>query len=201
MSILRFSTVTLFSLWAVCAQAASVTWTMDIELENNGSAIGSFVWDSDLNTVTSWDISVSEGLTSVLIGPLPGETFSSASAGHVVDTFTSGGFSFLNFQTDVVTYWYGPDRTRTFRLGIGLNGFDVLDAPVAALPLVPDTVNMFTMTPTGVLDCGSCSPSRHGRPGSVLSAEPAPVPLPAGLPLALLGVATLGVLRARARWV
>lgn len=197
MSISRFFTAILFSLWAASARAASVTWTMDIDLENNGSAFGSFVWDSDLNTVTSWDFTVSGGLISVIIGPLPGQTFSSASAGHIVNAFTSGGFSFLNFKTDDVTYWYGPDRPRTFRLGIGLNGFDVLDTPVAALPLVPDTVNMFPMTHTGVTDCGSCSPSRAGRPGSVLSAVPAPVPLPGALPLAMLGLAALGFLHRR----
>ncbi|WP_299830481.1 VPLPA-CTERM sorting domain-containing protein [uncultured Roseobacter sp.] len=197
MSITRFLTAILFSLWATSGQTASVTWTMDINLENSGSAIGSFVWDSELNTVTSWDITVSEGLTSVLIGVLPGQTFSSASAGHVSNTYIQGGFSFINFETDDVTYWYGPDRPRHFRLGFGYDGFDVLDTPVEALLLIGDTLNKFPVTKTGVTDCGSCSPSRSGRPGSVLSAVPAPVPLPGALPLTLLGFAALGFLHRR----
>ncbi len=199
MRISRFITALVLGLWAVSGQAAPVTWTLDIALENSGSATGSFVWDSDAKTVTSWDISVSEGLMSVNLGPLPGQVFSSASAGHQVNAYVQGGYSFLNFETDDQTYWFGPDRSRHFRLGFGYNGFDALDAPVAELELIGDTLNMFSVAPTGVLDCGACSPSRSGRPGSVISAVPATVPVPPALSLVVLGLAALGALRARAQ--
>lgn len=203
MSISRFVTALYFSIWAASGQAASITWTFDIELENSGSAVGSFVWDSEANSVTAWNISVSEGLASANSGPLPGQTFNNASAGHEVNAYTQRGYSFLNFETDDQTYWFGPDRPRHFRLGFGYSGFGVLDTPVAELELIGDTLNMFSAAPTGVLDCGACSPSRSGRPGSVISAEPTPdltpVPLPGALPLALMGIATFGALRGRSR--
>ncbi|WP_300058183.1 hypothetical protein [uncultured Roseobacter sp.] len=204
MSISRFVTALCFSIWAASGQAASITWTFDIELENSGSAVGSFVWDSEANSVTAWNISVSEGLASANSGPLPGQTFSSASAGHEVNAYTqNSGYSFLNFETDDQTYWFGPDRPRHFRLGFGYSGFGALDTPVTELELIGDTLSMFSAAPTGVLDCGACSPSRNGRPGSVISAEPTPdltpVPLPGALPLALMGIATFGALRGRSR--
>lgn len=187
----------IFSTWAVSAQAAPVTWELDLQFEDNGTAIGSFVWDSDLNAATAWNITVSGGLFSG--GQvLPGETFSNDSAGHVTSAFTQNGFSFIQFRTDDVTYFNGPDRERVLRLGLGFSGLDVLDTAVASLPLVADTVNMFTLTSTGFLDCGNCSPVRNGNEGSFISSPsrtPVPVPLPASLPLLLAGIGALGLVR------
>ncbi|WP_299477764.1 VPLPA-CTERM sorting domain-containing protein [uncultured Roseibium sp.] len=185
----------IFSTWAVSSQAAPVTWQLDLQFEDNGTAVGNFVWDSDLNAATAWNITVSGGLFS---GGhvLPGETFSNDSAGHVASAFTQNGFSFIQFQTDDVTYLPGPDRERVLRLGLGFSGLDVLDTAVALLPLVADTVNQFSLTSTGFVDCGNCSPVRHGDEGSFISGRtPVPVPLPASLPLLLAGIGALGLAR------
>ncbi|MET1416193.1 VPLPA-CTERM sorting domain-containing protein [Roseibium sp. HPY-6] len=187
----------IFSTWAVSAQAAPVTWELDLQFEDNGTAAGSFVWDSDLNAATAWSISVSGGLFSG--GQvLPGDTFSNDSAGHVASVFTQNGFSFIEFRTEDVTYFNGPDRERVLRLGLGFSGLDVLDTAVALLPLVADTVNQFSLTSTGFLDCGNCSPVRNGNEGSFISSPsrtPVPVPLPASLPLLLAGIGALGLVR------
>lgn len=181
------------------SHAAGVTWNVDLEFEDNGTAQGSFVWDPDLNVASSWNIVVSAGLFSGN-NAVPGDTFDSSSPGHDTDSFTLGGFSFIQFITEDVSYMPGPDRPRFLRFGLGLGGLDVLDTPVASLPLVPDTVNMFPFTITGFADCGSCSPFRNGKTDSTISAAApisrvAPIPVPAGLPLLAGGLGAIALVR------
>ena len=179
--------------------AAPVTWNLDLTFEDSGTAIGSFVWESDTNTISAWDIAVSAGTFSGN-NSVPGDTFSNIEAGHVTRSFTVGGYSFIEFVTEDVSYFPGPDRSRFLRLGLGFGGLDVLDTPSSALPLVPDTANQFPFTITGFVDCGSCSPFRNGESGASISAI-APVPLPASLAFVLMGVAALGAFGARKRFV
>ena len=187
------------ALGSLPSSAAPVTWTLDLEFEDNGTAIGSFVWESDTNTISTWDIAVSAG-TFTGNNNVPGDTFSNTETGHFTQSLTFGGYSFIQFATEDVSYFPGPDRSRFLRLGLGFGGLDVLDTPVSVLPLVPDTANQFPFTITGVVDCGSCSPIRNGESGASISAM-APVPLPASLAFMLMAVAALGAIGARNRFV
>lgn len=186
------------------ASAASVAWSFsNLVFDDGGTASGQFVWDSQANAVESWTVNTTEEVGNA---NFPAFTYSDTIAGHVAtkEFGTQSGLRFLQFASPTFAQQSGVDRARVFRLGIGFGGldvFDVLDTPGAALNLISDSGAAIPFVPGGFVECLFCSPFRLGTTdGSVaLTPTTATVPLPAALPALSAALLIVGAIARRRR--
>jgi hypothetical protein len=155
------------------AHAAPVTWTLNnVAFADEGTAIGSFVFDADTNEVTSWSISVAGGDSTTFppfIYESDGNQFSDVFSNALIDQYFS--FNDLPPAQDTRLIRIGPSQPLT-----NSGGTVVLD--VLNTNFNVETVN---------------SISRLIVSGSVSA-----VPLPAAFPLLASGlIGLMGIARRR----
>lgn len=199
----------IIGLAASSASAAPISWSFsNLVFDDGGTASGQFVWDSDTDTVTSWNINTTEEVGNA---NFPAFTYSNTIAGHVAEKEfgIQTNLRFLQFAGPEAVQPSGVDRARVFRLGIGFGGFeafDVLDTASASLALVGDGFKtdvaggIFPFVPNGFVECLFCSPFRDvaiDSPTELTTSST--VPLPATLPLAIFAFGALGAFGMRRR--
>lgn len=157
------------------SEAASVTWNLNNFIFTDGAkATGSFVWDSDVNSVLDFNFFITDGTN---------DNFSAINYSRINGdsaTIFSDDEDILSFSSPRNAL---SSRPREFRISIA--SFDLLDIPSASLGLVdsPYARNGFT-------ECYNCSPFNAGLPGAFLSSIPVSVPEPASIAgLTLIGIA------------
>jgi hypothetical protein len=162
------------------AQAASILWTLHNGGFNDGGSVsGSFVWDTDLATVTSWNFAVSGGDTAAW----PPVTYSNATS-----SFDAANIN-ITPGDDLIRFKMGPEPTRDLRFSFADGA---LDTPSVALLMVG---NNFTSL-AGYIECNNCAPGRLGVDGAFFSGE---TPLPPALPLFASGLGAVGLFGWRRR--
>lgn len=188
-------------IWPANAHATSITWSLDLEFEDGGTAVGSFVWDTTIHAATSWNIAVSGGVFGFPMNPVfaPAIVYDDTLVGHSTSAFVAlNNYGFIQFHTAIVDHFPGPARPRLLRLGLGFEGLGVLNTPVAALSLLEDDVNTIPISSAPFIECGNCSPVRRGVDEAVITSV-TPVPIPASLALLPIGFAAIATLKFRRR--
>jgi len=161
-------------LWITSSQAAPVTWTLEgVTFEDGGVATGSFIFNTNNNSVIDWNVSVIAGDESVF--PVFNYTPATVQEVGIFDT-GAGGQSFVFFVDP-----FAPGTTPESRL-LAL----VTDAPltnaggeVSLLEQVFGGGNIWES-----VECYNCSPFRRILGGSLIgSPSVIPTPLPGGIQL------------------
>lgn len=156
------------------AKAATVGWSLENAGFGDGGTIsGSFNWDTDLNSLLSWNFTVAGGNTANFPSPF---TFSNTLANNV-GTYV-GPANVLRFYDTTLSI------TQPREIRLGLLDPDSLDVGVAMLALDP----VGATGSTGYVECFNCSPFRLGIDGAYLSV----VPVPAAV--WLFGTALIGLI-------
>jgi hypothetical protein len=142
------------------AKAATTTWSLqNASFGDGGTISGMFNWDTDLNSLLSWNFTVAGGNTTDFPSPF---TFSNTLANNIGQYLDSA---------DVLRFYdttFSTTQPREIRFG--LLDPDSLDIPVAMLALDP----VGASGPTGYVECFNCDPIRLGVDGAYLSAVPVP---------------------------
>lgn len=155
------------------AHATLVFWTLQNDVFNDGgTAVGSFLYDADTNTYSSWSISVSGGNT-VNFPPFTYTPGNSIFAGaHTPDTFG------LQDPSQFINGNPAQDRILVFFFNSG-----------------PILTNAGGTVPFSGIECFQCGPSRN-QSGSVLGG-PVPTPEPGTATLLGAGILLMAVGRLR----
>ena len=146
-------------------KAATIEWTINNgNFADGGVVTGSFNWDTDLKTLTSWNFSVSGGDTSDFPSPFTYSDTLANNIGQADRLFDGSRLLFFDSSPNV----FGTTRELRF----GLASLSQLDIASSMLPLF----GINNTGPTGLIECYNCSPIRLGRDGAFLSASVVPVP-------------------------
>ena len=174
MKMTKIIAATLLLTFAHAAQATVITWNLNnFNFQDGATAVGSFEWDSDAESVVSWDFIVSP----------------SANGSPTNFSDTTGTLATDTLAFDTLTFWESGPRW-DFRFA--LPDLALLNVAVANLAVGGDPTFVGA---GGFIECRNCSPARFGVRGAYLSA----VTVPAPASLALLGLGLLGFSLARRR--